>query len=60
MIQEFFKRPLQVCIHYFIKILKMNVASENIVVMYQTKNENKTLNYVLKLNQMAMLEALSL
>lgn len=38
----------------------MNVASENIVVMYQTKNENKTLNYVLKLNQMAMLEALSL
>lgn len=38
----------------------MNVASENIVVMYQTKNGNKTLNYVLKLNQMAMLEALSL
>lgn len=35
---------------------KVNVASDSIVVMYQTKKGYKTLNYVLILNQMAILE----
>lgn len=36
------------------------MASDSIVAMYQTKKGNKTLNYVFKLNRMAILEALYL